>query len=155
DLELIWNAKTSRSEGPREQQLLAHCRDCSPCAEMLGDYEDVHREIDSLKDLGNTSETPCPSMDQWIKLAAGVLDREQAMQMLKHACTCRQCSQALTQAQGYVADDAEPLAGLESATPEWQRAVARQMAAQPPASTEKKSIFQLRWLWMPAAAAVA
>jgi tetratricopeptide (TPR) repeat protein len=139
-------------EGETEKDLLAHCRGCPECAELLNDYGDIHREIESLKELSsNVDQTQCPGAELWIKLAAGIMDKKQAMQLVKHACECRSCAEQLTRAQAYVADGLEQVAGLESVTPEWQRAVARQMAAHPPVSKEKK-IHRFRLFWLPAIA---
>jgi len=157
EIEQILSSKASPGEGEPETDILAHSRECPECAEQLNDYADIHREIESLKELSiNVDQAPCPSTELWIKLATGVMDQQQAMQLVNHACTCRSCAEELTRVQGYVADEPEQVPGLESATPQWQRAVARIMAAHPPASKEKKvPRFRLFWISATAAAVAA
>ncbi len=100
EIERILSSEASHSEGEKEKDLLAHCRGCPECAELLNDYGDIHREIESLKELSShVDQTQCPSAELWIKLAAGVMDKKQAMQLVKHACECRSCAQQLTRAQ--------------------------------------------------------
>ncbi len=152
DIEQMLSSRASGDEKVGEK-VLAHCQVCPECNELLKDCKDIHREIESLKNLSSsTDQTVCPSTELWIKLASGVMDEKEAMELVKHASGCRPCSQELIRAQAYVSDEPVQVPGLQSATPEWQKSVARIIAAHPPVVKERKA-KRWRFFWITAATA--
>jgi len=115
------------SAGPDQQQLSQHLQRCEDCAALAH----THWSLRSLRATpASAPDEPCPEQDVWLEFTAG-LRPEQSSALLAHAASCRHCADTLQEAMQLMQPDqldtAEPLEGLASATPVWQRRVAAQM----------------------------
>ena len=80
--------------------------------------------------------TPCPGPLEWLRLAAGEMDRAGAEPLLSLAAFCRECAQRLRQSPRVGEGEMTPeetaeIAGLGSASAEWQSRLAAKLAATP------------------------
>src|SRR5579859_5392780 len=76
----------------------------------------------------------CPADETWLNLAAGLISDEEAARYVAHAAQCDWCGPLLKEsmedlAQDATADEQEALEKLPSASPDWQRTMAKKMAA--------------------------
>jgi len=139
--QLLFGADDSKDNAwggaaPEAQQHLSGCAVCQAVA-------DKYRNIDSaLKGLrtdkralkASTRGTDCPDDETWPNLAAGLISDEEAARYVAHAAQCDWCGPLLKEAmedlaQPVTAEEQEALEKLPSASPGWQRAMAKKMAA--------------------------
>jgi len=127
------------SGGPDDRQMSKHLQQCEDCSSLA----QTHWSLRSLGASANsaTGSEACPEQTTWLELAAG-LHPERTSTLLAHAAGCNNCADELRQAMQLMQPqiepaqpDAEPIPGLASATPAWQRRLAAQMAAQMAAQT--------------------
>ncbi len=125
---------------PEAQQHLNGCKYCQSVADKCRKAEEALR---NLRTWGRTSGggkavapgPECPREDTWSTLAAGLMNDEEAAPFILHAATCGWCGPRLKEAMRDLADDItaeeqEALAKLPSASPGWQRAMAKNLAQQ-------------------------
>src|SRR5439155_20132849 len=111
-----------------------HARSCDICARIIAMHQEENRRLRGL--AGGRRPAPgngCPSLTEWSRLAAGLLEVPRREELLAHASTCDACGAALRDIVEDFADDmteaeSQTLETLPSAQPEWQRGVARKMA---------------------------
>ena len=118
------------SGGPDQQPLSEHLQQCEECSSLARMYW-------SLRSVRAPS-TPapgdaCPAQMLWLEFAAG-MQSEQMPSLLSHAAGCNECAVALKEAMQLMQPDeldatTEPLTGLASVTPAWQRRVVGQILA--------------------------
>ncbi|MBZ5490799.1 MAG: CHAT domain-containing protein [Acidobacteriia bacterium] len=125
---------------PEAQQHLNGCMYCQSVADKCRKAEEALRNLRTWsrtsgggKALAPGSE--CPPEDTWSTLAAGLMEDEKAAPFITHAATCGWCGPRLKEAMHDLADDItaeeqEALEKLPSASPGWQRAMARELAAK-------------------------
>jgi hypothetical protein len=114
-----------------------HARACPVCGRIIAMYEEENKRLRSL--AGGRRRAPgddCPSVAEWARLAAGLLEGPRREELLAHASTCDGCGAALRAVVEDFEDDmseaeSKTLEALPSSQPEWQRGVARKMAAGP------------------------
>ncbi len=155
---------------PRDAACLAaeredHARSCENCKRVV----EMHREeYARLKRLAGGARAGggrrCPPATEWASLAAGLLAPERREALLEHATDCDSCGALLHAVMEDFSTDmsvTEPteLEGLKAATPEWQRAMARQMAEACRPAGWRAVLEWLRtappaWRWAASAAAV-
>jgi CHAT domain-containing protein/tetratricopeptide (TPR) repeat protein len=123
---------------PEAQQHLNGCMYCQSVAEKCRKAEEALRNLRTWsrtsgggKALAPGSE--CPPEDTWSTLAAGLMNDEEAAPFITHAATCGWCGPRLKEAmhdlaQDITAEEQEALEKLPSASPGWQRAMARELA---------------------------
>jgi tetratricopeptide (TPR) repeat protein len=129
ELDKILGSGGSAGPGELTDENIAHCRECSSCAEAVKNCLATNHEIQSLKEL-NSSEplSQCPSDEMWLKVVAGIVDEIEATKLLQHAAECSTCAALLERATAYFADEPVRFPGLKSGDPEWQLNIAEQMA---------------------------
>lgn len=111
-----------------------HARSCDICGRIIAMHQEESRWLQGL--AGGRRRAPgdgCPSVTEWARLAAGLLDGPRREELLAHASTCDACGAALRAVVEDFADDmtdaeSQTLESLPSSQPEWQRSVARKMA---------------------------
>jgi len=140
--------------GALPEERANHARTCDICRRIIA----MHQEEDSrLRRLaGGPRGTPglrCPVLDEWASLAAGLADPQRRNELLAHASQCDHCGAVLHAVMEDFSEDmtdaeSKTLETLESAKPEWQRAVSRRMAG---ASRTRPTYIRT---WLPRAAAV-
>ncbi len=88
----------------------------------------------------------CPNPAVWREIAAGLTPSNQTLVHIEHASCCEACGPLLRQAVTDMADlkgeiteaEQKHILSLESASVEWQRRLARRIAAMPVARTERQ-----------------
>jgi hypothetical protein len=141
--QLLFGADDSKDNAgggaaPEAQQHLSGCAVCQAVA-------DKYRNVDSaLKGLrtddkralkASTRGTDCPDDETWPNLAAGLIRDDEAARYVAHAAQCDWCGPLLKEsmedlAQPVTAEEQEALEKLPSASPGWQRTMAKKMAAE-------------------------
>lgn len=125
---------------PEAQQHLNGCEYCQSVADKCRKAEEALRNLRiwSRTSGGGKALAPgseCPPEDTWSTLAAGLMNDEEAAPFITHAATCGWCGPRLKEAmhdlvEDITAEEQEALAKLPSASPGWQRAMARELAAR-------------------------
>ena len=154
---IVAPSAVSGGPGAIPEERAHHARWCDICGRIIA----MHQEEDSrLRRLaGGPRGAPglrCPPLEEWASLAAGLAEPQRRDELLAHASQCDACgavlhavmedfSQELTDAES------RSLESLESARPQWQRAVARRMAG----ATRSRPIYIRTWLARAAAVLVA
>ena len=112
-----------------------HARSCDICGRIIAMHQEENRRLQGL--AGGKRKAPgdgCPSLTEWARLAAGLLEGPRREELLAHASTCDGCGAALRAVvEDFTGDmteaESQTLESLPSSQPEWQRGVARKMAA--------------------------
>lgn len=124
-------------------ELQAHLDRCTHCAKIKEQYQRLMPELDLFRTGGTADFSECPQAEIWIQLAARIVPQEQAVQMTRHAATCKICATKLAEALELVGIDSPPPAelrqSLKSGTKEWQANLAKQMALRTGYSPAQKS----------------
>lgn len=144
---------------PEAQQHLYGCVYCQSVADKCRNAEEALR---NLRTWGRTSGggkalapgPECPREDTWSTLAAGLMSDEEAGPFITHAATCGCCGPRLKEAmhdlaQDITAEEQEALAKLPSASPSWQRAMARDLAAQQQKQKDPQPDLKPPFRWWP------
>jgi hypothetical protein len=99
------------------------CTDCQDLAEMHGVLARC------LRYLNSDPPFPCPEEEEWLKMAANLLQPQRQQELLRHAAMCHSCADLLTFAMDSVAPSAldEGCAELSSATSKWHSHTAQIM----------------------------
>jgi CHAT domain-containing protein/tetratricopeptide (TPR) repeat protein len=107
-----------------------HVESCGDCRRKLQTHRDVQGEISRL---GSTKslldDEKCPKDADWLDLVAGLLPEAKAEELMSHAAQCDHCGPLVRDAVETLSDEATAaeanmMAGLSSARPEWQKALA-------------------------------
>ncbi len=155
EIERFASAESGEASAPLSD-VQVHFAECSQCAALVNAYRRANEELQSLKYLAHVTENgPCPSGEQWLMLAAGLIEEKAALQLLAHASQCSECARQFKLSQVCLKENKAELPALESSTPEWQRRVAGQMAAGPSPPFEMPKKAPLRWKIFSLAAAAA
>ena len=111
-----------------------HARSCDICGRIIAMHQEEHSRLQGLGGgRRRASGDGCPSLTEWARLAAGLLEGPRREELLAHAGACDACGAALRAVVEDFADDmteaeSQTLESLPSSQPEWQRSVARKMA---------------------------
>jgi CHAT domain-containing protein len=169
------------------QQHLSGCAVCQSVAKKYTNADSVLRglilgnkgprnELSGNELFGNKGTpdrpkrgTDCPVEQTWPNLAAGLIKEEEAARYVTHAAQCDWCGPLLKEsmedlAQDATAEEQEALAKLPSASPDWQRQIAKKMVVasgdadaetlvkvveKPPKRKEPKSNEKAPFGWWP------
>jgi CHAT domain-containing protein/cytochrome c-type biogenesis protein CcmH/NrfG len=130
------NNNAGGGAAPEAQQHLSGCAVCQAVAER-------YRKADAkLKALGASKQGPsnrptsgsaCPPDDTWVRLAANLIEDDEAKSYVTHASTCDWCGPLLKEAledlaQEMTPEEEEALAQLPTASLAWQRQMANKLA---------------------------
>ena len=178
------DSTTIIADSAAAQEAQQHLSGCAVCQSLAKKYTNADSVLKGLilgnkgprnADVGNeftgnkgTSDRPkrgtdCPAEQTWPNLAAGLIKEEEAARYVAHAAQCDWCGPLLKEsmedlAQPVTAEEQEALEKLPSASPGWQRAMAKKMAAEsgdvepkPIAEVERpaKSQEKSRFGWWP------
>jgi len=145
--------------GPRAipKERADHARWCDICRRTMA----MHQEEDSrLRRLAGgprgAAGLRCPAPAEWASLAAGLAEPRRRDDLLAHASQCDACGAVLHAVMEDFSGDmteaeSQTLKSLESAKPEWQRAMARRMADR----SRSQPIYIRTWLARAAAVLLA
>ena len=128
----------------RRGEIAQHLAECGECNAFAGELRSVDSELQAVKGLSTLDGGPCPAMQSWLELAAGLVRDEPALRLLRHAGECGNCARALQDAQDYLSADAVAPSGLKSSSQTWQHDVAHLMAAQVTRRSRRARLFA-RW----------
>jgi CHAT domain-containing protein/tetratricopeptide (TPR) repeat protein len=98
-------------------------------------YEEFPRRLEQLKAPGQDRGGPnCPSETEWWRVAAGLLRKSQAAELLEHSTRCDACGLLLRQATQDFADEVTEqeitqISALPSAQEECQQSLAQRLVA--------------------------
>jgi len=92
----------------------------------------------------------CPAPDEWARLATGDVRPAETDALLSHAATCADCAARLRQSLRLFSDEpsaeeAEEAAKLSSASPDWQRRMAVQLARTPHRPAHRRAARSYVW----------
>jgi CHAT domain-containing protein len=155
--QLLFGADDSKDNAgggaaPEAQQHLSGCAVCQSVAKKYTKADSLLRGLssgnkglrnpdvaDKLSGNQGRPQGPirsgdCPADETWPSLAAGLMREEEAARYVSHAAQCDWCGPLLKEsmedlAQDVTAEEQEALEKLPSASPGWQRAMAKKMAA--------------------------
>src|ERR1051326_4257441 len=144
---------------PEAQQHLSGCMYCQSVADKCRKAEEA---LQNLRTWSRTSGggkalapgSACPPEDTWSMLVAGLMKDEEASPFITHAATCGWCGPRLKEAMHDLAEDItaeeqEALAKLPSASPGWQRTMARDLAAQQQNQEDPQPVPKPPFRWWP------
>ena len=133
-----------------------HLADCSSCRSRLLDFQRTHLGL--LKDpkqsagseqladpkVNTASTSECPGEDDLRRLAAGLCSDELAGKLIQHAAGCDHCGHLLKIYSEDFSDEFTPeqqgvLADLKSASPSWQKKVAKKIINLQEPDSEKNA----------------
>jgi CHAT domain-containing protein/tetratricopeptide (TPR) repeat protein len=129
---------------------------CEQCRSQAQRFLRTQEMLSSLKSVAAQPRTAsCPAESAWAVVAAGQLDSNEAMQLLKHASECDYCGPQLSLATSLMIEpeeleDEALLATLKTASPRSQAQLARKLAsvASPRKRTRRvdyTNYFPSRW----------
>ena len=137
-----------------------HLENCGQCQKMVAMYRDSEPFFDALRQSGKGDRTPdCPSQTEVLELAAGVSAERESKRLLSHVTQCDFCGPLFRRAcadfSAEASDDEKlRIAKLESAKPEWQRKLVREMnrlTDASPRSGLERELRKGRYVkWVPA-----
>src|SRR4029077_17964749 len=134
-------SKTTIADSTAAQEAQQHLSGCAVCQSVADRYRNADA---ALKGLGMQNKrawkapTPgidCPAEETWVRLAAGLISEEEAARYVTHAAQCDWCGPLFKEsmedlAQDVTAEEQEALQKLPSASPDWQREMAKKLAAE-------------------------
>lgn len=149
------DSKTTIADSAAAQEAQQHLSGCAVCQSVAKKYTNADSLLRGLsfgnkglrnQDVGDglsgdnkASDWPkrgadCPADETWPNLAAGLIREEEAARNVAHAARCDWCGPLLKEsmedlAQDATAEEQEALDKLPSASPGWQFAMAKKMAA--------------------------
>jgi len=137
--------------GLREAQ--RHVESCNDCSRKLQKHQFVHREILRMRAPKPSPPThECRGDAEWLEVAAGLLPEAETTELMKHAAQCAHCGPRLKNAAETLMDGANPseealLASLESARPEWRKAMVARLRESVLGRKQKPSWWQALFAW--------
>ena len=136
-----------------------HLAECSICRQRFQQCAGFDRQLSALRSTEPAlRQAECPEPTVWFDVACGVMEPNQALSHIQHASGCDHCGPLLREA---VADlngpltgpDAELIASLPSARPEWRKKLAQWVTGTP--ATPSHVPWWRRWATIPRLATVA
>jgi CHAT domain-containing protein len=148
------DSETSIADSAAAQEAQQHLSGCAVCQQVAQKHTNADsllkglilgnkgfRNQDVGKKLSRNQGRPegpirggdCPTDETWLNLAAGLINEEKAAFYVSHAAQCDWCGPLLKEsmadlAQPVTEEEHEALEKLPSASPGWQRAMAKEMA---------------------------
>jgi CHAT domain-containing protein/tetratricopeptide (TPR) repeat protein len=126
-----------------------HVAGCDVCRTNLRLLRNAQQRLAGLR-VGGAGEPgrDCPGDVDWLSVAAGLTNGDEASRLLDHATQCDACGPLLRQAaedlSGVPATEDSMLASLKSAQPRWQTELARRMSAQATSGAESGTVASAR-----------
>lgn len=121
---------TSPADLPSAEAHVKQCEECTGIVQSLVKAEDV---LSSLRNNSSVAGSECREMTDWHSVAAGVMPRQQALEVLDHAALCNHCGARLRDALDDVrsettSEEEAILEALESSSPVWQERISRKLS---------------------------
>ena len=136
------DSRDSNASGALSSEAQQHLNGCVYCQSVAEKCRKAEEALRNLRAWSRTSGggkalapgSECPREDIWSTLAVGLMKDEESATFVTHAATCGWCGPRLKEAmhdlaQDITAEEQEALDKLPSASPDWQRAMARELAA--------------------------
>ncbi len=136
-----------------------HLAECSLCRQRFQQCAGFNRQLSTLRSTkSGIQQAECPEPRVWVDVACGAMEPDRALTQIQHASGCDHCGPLLREA---VADlngaltqpDAELIASLPSARPEWRKKLAQWVTGTIDASSHAS--FWRRWVTLPRLATAA
>ena len=117
-----------------DQLLLQHLSDCADCRRELDSMVATKKRLASLR--VTTPQAPadtCPSTEEWMKWATGLMNESRSQEMLEHATACDCCGPLLCATTENLTSETTQeenilLESLDCNRPEWQKRMARRLS---------------------------
>jgi CHAT domain-containing protein/tetratricopeptide (TPR) repeat protein len=146
------------AQKPVPNQLIEEARNhvatCEECKGLVSVHAEGNRILRGLQESGRKEGfEDCPSTASIYRLAAGSMDSREADEILKHITECDHCGPMLREAtedlnSAESADEAATVMSLQSARPDWQKDLARELAAKSATVSNGSSVLiPKRWDW--------
>lgn len=129
--------------GTPQPSCAEHVGICSECQQALAAYGKKRESLYTLiASMPGRQQPSCPKEEEWIRLAAGLVETPAAERLLAHASNCDVCAGELRKAaecfsRDLTSDEQDLLERLQSSRPEWQQDIARRMV-------RKRNVFSIR-----------
>jgi CHAT domain-containing protein len=146
------------------ESLTRHVSDCPDCRDQLNKRLVQTARIQDVRSSSTTYPGPsCLESEEWMRVAAGLVDTNTARQMLQHAAACDHCAPLLRTALEDFSDttssDEERLLGnLATTSPEGQNRLAARLSAsnhgRQRVESRKASWNFSAWRWAAGAAVI-
>jgi len=133
--EIEWLAEGTWHASWQTEEARLHLSRCELCQGLLQMYEEFPRRLEQLRAPGQDRGGPnCPSETEWWRLAAGLLRKSQAAELLEHSTRCDACALLLHHATQDFANEVTEqeitqISALPSAQEEWQQSLAQRLSA--------------------------
>ena len=135
-----------------EESAVKHVSECPDCRRELDGIINVNTQLASLRvaPIENRGDL-CPSDEEWMNLAAGLVNESESERMLDHAASCDHCGPLLRVAAADLAVQPTPeedliLNTLASSHGEWQKRIAKRLARTMPTIPNQKPNTLAFWL---------
>ncbi len=131
------------------QRHVEFCKDCHRKVQM---HKHAQNELFGLRERKPGPLRPeCPEEGEWLSVAGGLLPKDKAWELMKHAAQCDHCGPLLRDAVKLLTDEATPeeekeLAELESARGEGQKKMADRLRKNQPVN-ERRSWWKSLAMW--------
>jgi CHAT domain-containing protein/tetratricopeptide (TPR) repeat protein len=136
-----------------------HLAECSLCRQRFQQCAGFDRQLGALRSTeSGIQQAECPDPKVWFDIACGAMEPDRALEQIQHASGCDHCGPLLREA---VADlggaltqpDAELIASLPSARPEWRKKLAQWVTGT--LDTSSHASGWQRWVTLPRLATAA
>ena len=135
------DSRDSNAAGTLEPAAQRHLEGCAACQARAEKYRKVEEALGAMRigvspDARKALPGPnCASEEDWLRIAAELMDDERAAQLLSHVAACSRCGALLKKAmedlsEHTTAEEEEILSRLPMSSLNWQRAMAGRLAGQ-------------------------
>jgi len=155
----LYAAYLSLEPSPELSAVHPHLAECSICRQRFQQCAGFERQLSTLRSTESAlPQAECPEPAVWIDVACGLMQPDQALAQIHHASGCDHCGPLLREA---IADlsgaltkpEAELIASLPSARPEWRKKLAQRVTGT--LDTSSRSSWWPRWVTIPRLATAA
>jgi CHAT domain-containing protein/cytochrome c-type biogenesis protein CcmH/NrfG len=152
-----------QSESLRTEVLHPHFAECAACRAQFEELALFDRQFRTAHITSAQAasvllpEDPCPKQETWREVVVGLIPPADILLLLSHASRCNDCGPLLHRAvaelgglnQSLSEAEKQFIRTLESASPDWQKRVARSIAGSSSASESKTATGGNRWFVLP------
>lgn len=137
----VADSKNSSAAGTLEPAAQQHLEGCAACQSRADRYRRVEEALSAMRisvssDPRKALPGPdCASEESCLRIAAGLMNDDEAARLLSHAAVCRRCGALLKKAmqdlsEHTTVEEEETLSRLPMSSPQWQHTTALRLAAQ-------------------------
>jgi len=160
-VELYEQARRHADFAPDATQIHPHLASCSVCRELFQELSVVENRLAGLRSSQpGQRQAECPDPSAWYEIAAGMAPPAEALAHVLHASRCDACGPLLHEAIATLSgemteSEAEQIAALAGARPQWQRKLAQQITGTVMLAPAPLSRWRNPWMTAPRLATAA